>query len=68
MKTTNRLTSVVSLVLVLLLIAAACTSCAPKLTDLGATIVAEKMIPLSNKHKNLLNLLFILSPYFTYTL
>lgn len=44
MKTTNRLTSVVSLVLVLLLIAAACTSCAPKLTDLGATIVAEKEV------------------------
>ena len=44
MKTTNRLTSVVSLVLVLLLIAAACTSCAPRLTDLGATIVAEKEV------------------------
>ncbi len=45
MKTTNRLTSVVSLVLVLVLIAAAaCTSCAPKLTDLGATIVAEKEV------------------------
>ena len=44
MKTTNRLMSVVSLVLVLLLIAAACTSCAPKLTDLGATIVAEKEV------------------------
>ena len=44
MKTTNRLTSVVSLVLVLLLIAAACTSCAPKLTDLGATIIAEKEV------------------------
>ena len=44
MKTTNRLTSVVSLVLVLLLIAAACTSCAPRLTDLGATIIAEKEV------------------------
>ena len=45
MKTTNRSLSFVALLLCVLLIAAAvCTSCAPTLTDLGATIVAEKEV------------------------
>ena len=42
MKTTKRRLSFVALLLCVLLIAAAvCTSCAPKLTDLGATVGAE---------------------------
>lgn len=45
MRTTSRLHSLVALLLVVFLIAAAmCTSCAPKTTDLGATVIAEKEV------------------------
>ena len=45
MRRTNRLYTVVSVLLVVLIIAAAmCASCAPRTTDLGATIIAEKEV------------------------
>ncbi len=45
MRTTNRSYSVVSLLLVVLMLAAAMlTACGPRTTDLGATIIAEKEV------------------------
>ena len=45
MRRTNRLYAVLSMLLVVLFIAAAmCASCAPRMTDLGATIIAEKEV------------------------
>lgn len=45
MRRTNRLYAVLSMLLVVFIIAAAmCVSCAPKTTDLGATIIAEKEV------------------------
>ncbi len=45
MRRTNRLYAALSMLLVVFIIAAAmCASCAPRMTDLGATVIAEKEV------------------------